>query len=173
MRREADTSHVESIARLETTTRTRTKKNESERGHGIVSLCLSRRDPLNNVTTMLTSNEALRKHGILPPLKPPSPSPSPPPSPTFDDILDGLTPAELREFGEDTKDDAAERYIAQRRAQRLTQERLEAQRSRFGTVIPIGRDDYTREVTEASKEDEPGDNGARGTGVVCFLYKDG
>jgi hypothetical protein len=167
MRREADTSHVESIARNET--RTRTKKDESERGHGIVSLCLSTRPPV----TILTSNEALRKQGILPPLKQASPSPSPPPSPTFDDILDGLTTTELREFGEDTQDDAAERYIAQRRAQRLTQERLEAQRSRFGTVIPIGRDDYTREVTEASKQDEPGDDGARGTGVVCFLYKDG
>jgi hypothetical protein len=53
------------------------------------------------------------------------------------------------------------------------EERLEAQRRRFGTVIPIGRDDYTREVTEASKQDEPGDVEARGTGVVCFLYKDG
>ena len=71
------------------------------------------------------------------------------------------------------QDGAVERQIAQRRAQRLVEERLEAQRRRFGTVIPIGRDDYTREVTEASKEDEPGDAEARGTGVVCFLYKDG
>jgi hypothetical protein len=122
---------------------------------------------------MLTSNEALRKHGILPPLEPAPPSPSPPPSPTFDDILEGLTPTELREFGEDTQDDAEERYITQHLAQRLTQDRLEAQRSRFGTVIPIGRDDYTREVTEASKQDEPGDDASHGTGVVCFLYKDG
>jgi hypothetical protein len=71
------------------------------------------------------------------------------------------------------QDDIVERQIAQRRAQRLLEERLEAQRRRFGTVIPIGRDDYTREVTEASKQDEPGDVEARGTGVVCFLYKDG
>ncbi|KAI0293415.1 hypothetical protein BC826DRAFT_1015381, partial [Russula brevipes] len=74
----------------------------------------------------------------------------PPPSPTLDDILEGLTPAELQKLG-----------------------RLEAQRRRFGTVIPIGRDDYTREVTEASQQDEPGDVEARGTGVVCFLYRDG
>lgn len=118
-------------------------------------------------------NEALRKHGILPPRDPTPPSPSPPPSPTFDDILDDLNTEELRELGEESHDDAAERYIAQFRAQRLAQERLEAQRRRFGSVIPIGRDDYTREVTEASKQDEPGDQEARGTGVVCFLYKDG
>ena len=71
------------------------------------------------------------------------------------------------------QDDAVERRIAQHRAQRLMEERLEAQRKRFGTVIPIGRDDYTREVTESSIQDEPGDAEARGTGVVCFLYKDG
>lgn len=71
------------------------------------------------------------------------------------------------------QDDAVERQIAQHRAQRLMVERLEAQRKRFGTVIPIGRDDYTREVTESSMQDEPGDAEARGTGVVCFLYKDG
>jgi hypothetical protein len=123
--------------------------------------------------TLNHSNEALRKHGILPPLQPAPPSPSPPPSPTFDDILEGLTPTELRELGEDIQDDTAERYIAQHRAQRLAQERLEAQLNRFGTVIPIGRDDYTREVTEASKQDELADDAARGTGVVCILYKDG
>lgn len=122
---------------------------------------------------MLTSNEALRKHGILPPRDPTPPSPSPPSPPTVDDILDDLTSEELRELGEDSHDDAAERYIAQFRAQRLAQERLEAQRRRFGSVIPIGRDDYTREVTEASKQDELGDKEALGTGVVCFLYKDG
>ncbi|KAH8991090.1 thioredoxin-like protein [Lactarius hatsudake] len=118
-------------------------------------------------------NDALRKHGILPPREPTPPSPSPPPPPAFDDILDDLTTEELRELGEDSHDDAAERYIAQFRALRLVQERLEAQRRRFGSVIPIGRDDYTREVTEASKQDEPGEEEARGTGVVCFLYKDG
>ena len=115
----------------------------------------------------------MRKHGILPPREPAPPSPSPPPSPTLDDVLEGLTPAELQELGEDVQDDVVERQITQRRLQRLVEERLEAQRRRFGTVIPIGRDDYTREVTEASIQDEPGDVEARGTGVVCFLYKDG
>ncbi|KAH9967998.1 thioredoxin-like protein, partial [Russula dissimulans] len=118
-------------------------------------------------------DEALRKHGILPPRELTPPTPSPPSSPTLDDILEDLTPAELQRLGEDVQDDAVERQIAQRRTQRLVEERLEARRRRFGTVIPIGRDDYTREVTEASKEDETGDAEARGTGVVCFLYKDG
>ncbi|KAI0303518.1 thioredoxin-like protein [Multifurca ochricompacta] len=118
-------------------------------------------------------NEALRKHGILPPLDPRSSSPSPPPSPNLDDILEELTTAELQELEEDMDDDDAERYIAQHRAQRLAQERLEGQRGRFGAVLPIGRDDYTREVTEASKQNEVGDDEARGTGVVCFLYKEG
>lgn len=87
--------------------------------------------------------------------------------------------------------------------ERFRQERLKQlkrlQQARFGRVYPIGRDDYTREVTEASKvsvdqdgnvedgtkdededEDEEEDLGPRkektkgkGTGVVCFLYKDG
>jgi len=41
-------------------------------------------------------------------------------------------------------------------------------------VYPIGKDDYQREVTNASKVDEDEDEGkGKGTGVVCFLYKDG
>ena len=52
--------------------------------------------------------------------------------------------------------------------------RKEQLRARFGRVYPIGRDDYQREVTDASKVDEDEDEGkGRGTGVVCFLYKDG
>ncbi|KIP10289.1 hypothetical protein PHLGIDRAFT_65912, partial [Phlebiopsis gigantea 11061_1 CR5-6] len=51
-------------------------------------------------------------------------------------------------------------------------QRLE--QARFGRVYPIGRDDYTREVTEASKIDnDDADMSGKGTGVVCFLYKDG
>lgn len=48
------------------------------------------------------------------------------------------------------------------------------QSARFGRVYPIGRDDYTREVTEASQVDADEEEGkGKGTGVVCFLYKDG
>lgn len=58
-----------------------------------------------------------------------------------------------------------------------TQTRENKAARRFGEVYPIGRDDYTREVTEGSKaaesdeeEKEEGD-GWHGTGVVCFLYQ--
>ena len=74
-------------------------------------------------------------------------------------------------MGEDTNDDEVERFAEKLRRQRL-EETKEAESSRFGRVYPIGREDYTREVTEASKVavlDDPG----RGTGVVCLLYKDG
>ena len=40
-------------------------------------------------------------------------------------------------------------------------------------MYPIGREDYTREVSEASEVDEDDDKDGKGTGVVCFLYKDG
>lgn len=59
------------------------------------------------------------------------------------------------------------------RRQRLADERKDQARARFGRVYPIGREDYTREVTDASKIDEEDDDNERGTGVVCFLYKDG
>lgn len=48
---------------------------------------------------------------------------------------------------------------------------------RFGEVYPIGRDDYTREVTEASRaaesdeEEKAEGDGWHGTGVICFLYQ--
>ncbi|KAF4614981.1 hypothetical protein D9613_003302 [Agrocybe pediades] len=118
-------------------------------------------------------NDALRKHGILPP-RPPTPrTPSPPPSPTFDDLLNDFTPHELQELAEDAPDDETERLIALHRKQRLAEEKRDEARARFGEVYPIGREDYTREVTEASMKDEEDDDNEKGTGVVCFLYKDG
>ncbi|EIN07869.1 thioredoxin-like protein [Punctularia strigosozonata HHB-11173 SS5] len=119
-------------------------------------------------------NDALRKHGILPPLEPTPPSPSPPPSPTLSDALDDFTPAELQELADDAADEETERMIAAYRRQRLDEMKREERRGRFGRVYPIGREDYTREVTEASKVDEgEGDGEEKGTGVVCLLYKDG
>ena len=39
---------------------------------------------------------------------------------------------------------------------------------------PISRDDFVKEVSEASKRDIEGDDEeGKGTGVVCFLFKDG
>ncbi|THH31526.1 hypothetical protein EUX98_g2660 [Antrodiella citrinella] len=118
-------------------------------------------------------NDALRKHGIIPPREAPPPSPSPPPPPTLQDTLEGLTLDELKELGEDAGDDDVERIVEQFRQQRLAQlDKLKD--ARFGRVYPIGRDDYTREVTDASAIDQDEEeNKGKGTGVVCFLYKDG
>jgi hypothetical protein len=76
-------------------------------------------------------------------------------------------------LAEDTRDDETARFIEHMRKQRLREmQRLE--KARFGRVYPIGRDDYIREVTEASKVDsEDAEMAGKGTGVVCFLYKDG
>jgi hypothetical protein len=59
------------------------------------------------------------------------------------------------------------------RRKRIREEKQDELRARFGRIYPIGREDYTREVTDASNIDEEDDDNERGTGVVCFLYKDG
>ncbi|KAL4244311.1 Thioredoxin-like superfamily protein [Abortiporus biennis] len=129
-------------------------------------------------------NDILRKHGILPP-KPEEPrEPSPPLKPTLNETLEGLTISELEELGEEANDAETERMVEHFRQERLKQLK-NIQNARFGRVYPIGREDYTREVTEASKVnvDETGriipdeeadrDREEEGTGVVVFLYKDG
>ena len=73
----------------------------------------------------------------------------------------------------DTGDEIKQRMIEHHQRQRAIEERGKLKKARFGRVYPIGRDDYTREVTEASKESEEGDEQDKGTCVVCFLYKDG
>jgi hypothetical protein len=122
---------------------------------------------------VLLSNDALRQYGIIPPKEPTPTTPSPPSSPKLHDILDDLTPEELTELGQDLTDEDLQRSIAAHRRQREAQERLHQKCARFGRVYPIGRDDYTREVTEASKVDEDDNDEEKGTGVICFLYKDG
>ncbi|KLO19665.1 thioredoxin-like protein [Schizopora paradoxa] len=119
-------------------------------------------------------NDALRQHGILPPKAEAPRTPSPPPSPTLDDLLADYTPKDLQEAADDALDDDDARVLEAYRRQRIAEMRREQLRARFGRVYPIGRDDYQREVTDASKVDEDEDEGkGRGTGVVCFLYKDG
>jgi len=117
-------------------------------------------------------NDALRKHGVLPP-KPEAPrSPSPPPSPSLSEELDDLTLDELKTRGEDENDSDIERDIAHMQRERFEEMVREDRDARFGRVYPISREDYTREVTEASKEQENDDAfEGEGTGVVCFLYK--
>jgi hypothetical protein len=61
------------------------------------------------------------------------------------------------------------------REQRLKDLKKEERKGRFGSVLPISRDDYNREVTEASKVDDrdededEGDDEIKGTGwsVSC------
>ena len=121
------------------------------------------------------SNDILRKHGILPP-KPEEPTePSPPPSPTLAERLklEKMTPSQLEEAADDAFDEETEQVIREYHKERLRQLK-NLQHARFGRVYPISREDYTREVTEASKVDAPDAGGeGKGTGVVCFLYKDG
>ncbi|KDQ59635.1 hypothetical protein JAAARDRAFT_126998 [Jaapia argillacea MUCL 33604] len=118
-------------------------------------------------------NDILRKHGVLPPRPPTPPSPSPPPSPTLSSRLQDLTPSELLELMDEAKDDTEARLIHQIRQSKLRDLQRDVKRARFGRVYPIGREDYKREVTEASEVDEVGEREGLGTGVVCFLYKDG
>jgi len=112
-----------------------------------------------NVDEDTEFNDALRKHGIIPQRPPTPPSPSPPPSPSLSDQLDDFTDSELRQLAEDTFRDDIERYWREREQR----EKREADDAKFGRVYPIGREDYTREVTDASDESP----------VVCFLYKPG
>lgn len=79
----------------------------------------------------------------------------------------------MQEIGEDAGDDEMERVVETYRRQRVTEMLEENKKARFGRVYPIGREDYTKEVTDASLIDEPDDEKERGTAVVCFLYKDG
>lgn len=119
-------------------------------------------------------NDILRKHGILPPRPKTPPSPSPPPSPTISDKLKGASESTLKELEDDAADSETERIVQEYRRKRMQEFRKAEKRGRFGEMLPIGRDDYKREVTEASRVDEEGAEGTgRGQPVVCYLYKDG
>jgi hypothetical protein len=116
-------------------------------------------------------NAALRAHGIIPPLPEPvrTPTPSPPPSPSRRSAADSDDDL-LADLDDELPNALLEQY---REARMAEMKAAEAQRRRFGAVIPIRRDDYTREVNDASMQDseQQGSEG-KGTGVVCFLWKD-
>ncbi|CCA77778.1 related to phosducin homolog, likely to be involved in regulation of pheromone response [Serendipita indica DSM 11827] len=118
-------------------------------------------------------NDALRKYGILPAKKERTPTPSPPPSPSLVAKLDEKTTDEIDELLQDGNDSETERIMLAYREKRLKEMKKEQKLHRFGDLLPISRDDYTREVADASKVDEPGKEPGSGTGVVCFLYKEG
>jgi hypothetical protein len=137
----------------------------------------------------LRSNDALRAHGILPP-KPPSRSPSPDiPHLTHSDITQTIAATadaqQLSLLLEDEQLDSEDEAVFEHyRRRRLEEMRKEEKRGR------LGREDFVRQVTEGSKEVQPGeevdpqDQGdeeeggqkarrrLQGTGVVVFLYKD-
>ncbi|KAG8746672.1 hypothetical protein FRC10_003976 [Ceratobasidium sp. 414] len=118
-------------------------------------------------------NDILRAQGILPPRPKTPPTPSPPGSPTISEKLQDASDAALKEL-EDDADSDTERIVQEYRRKRMQELRREEKKGRFGEMLPIGRDDYKREVTEASKVDEEGKEGSGGgQPVVCYLYKDG
>lgn len=103
---------------------------------------------------MLTStrNDILRKHGVIP-------ERSPSPTPMIEEaILEGRRLAhENRLEGKDLdeldelEDDEDEVFLEKYRQQRVQEMNALAQKSRYGTVYPISKPDYSREVTDASK----------------------
>ncbi len=140
------------------------------------------------------SNDALRAHGILPP-KQPSRSPSPDsPHLTHSQALQSVAAtadaSQLITLLEgDNLDSDDERMFEDYKRRRIQGMRVNEKRGRFGTMEPLGREDFVREVTEGSRvslDDAPDQNEEeedeaeggkpsgrlRGTGVVVFLYKD-
>ncbi|TYJ51941.1 hypothetical protein B9479_007455 [Cryptococcus floricola] len=135
-------------------------------------------------------NDALRHHGILPP-KPPSRSPSPdiPHISHTDAVRAVAATADADQLvtllEADNLDSDDERMFEEYKQKRLDEMRKEEKRGRFGTMEPLGREDFVREVTEGSKvdpdapaeeekeeeEDKPSSR-LKGTGVVVFLFKD-
>ncbi|KAK4689125.1 hypothetical protein P7C73_g986, partial [Tremellales sp. Uapishka_1] len=142
-------------------------------------------------------NDALRAHGILPP-KPPSREPSPDiPHITAHDALQAVASisdaAQLSTLLEgDNLDSDDERMFEDYRRRRVEEMRKEEKRGRFGSMEPLAREDFVKEVTEGSmitigddgqiveeeEEDEDEDEGEpksrrlKGTGVVVYLFKD-
>ncbi|WRT67492.1 uncharacterized protein IL334_004464 [Kwoniella shivajii] len=141
-------------------------------------------------------NDALRAQGILPP-KPPSRSPSPDiPHITHDDAVRAIAATadadQLVTLLEgDNLDSDDERMFEEYKRKRLGEMKKEEKKGRFGSLEPLAREDFVKEVTEGSKispdgelpqgEDDDMDEddeanidkgGLKGTGVVVFLFKD-
>lgn len=97
-------------------------------------------------------NDILRKHGVIPE-RPPSPTPM-----IEEAILEGRRLAhENRLEGKDLdeldelEDEEDEEFLEIYRQQRMNEMNALTSKSKYGSVIPISKPDYSREVTEASK----------------------
>jgi len=87
----------------------------------------------------------------------------------------------------DNLDSDDERMFDDYRRKRMAEMRQDEKKGRFGSMEPLAREDFVKEVTEGSKlnaeglaeveEDEDEDEqvlsrSMKGTGVVVFLFKD-
>lgn len=128
----------------------------------------------------------MRAQGIIP-QKPPS-RPSTPEGLDIDYSqirnagLSLATEDTLAEAAEEADDSEDERVLLSYRKKRMEEMSKLESTARFGRMYPIARPDYTREVTEASKEHtdpqfNPNDDSIEnlkrgGTSVICFLYSE-
>ena len=102
------------------------------------------------------------------------------PSPELQANRDAVETADLEDDDDllDLEDDIPNSVLEKYREARLAEVSKLQKTRRFGSVLPIGREEYTREITEASKEDIQGteeddeEYKGKGTGVICFLWKD-
>ncbi|CED82494.1 Conserved phosducin-like protein [Phaffia rhodozyma] len=128
--------------------------------------------------------DALIAQGIIDGPAPDPPSPSefmPTDAELLHTTLSLANPATLQTMAEETPDSDEERLFESYRRKRLGEMRKEEKKARYGRVYPIGRESWSKEVTEGSKvdeefgddEDDEGEGKGVGTGVVCLLYKDG
>jgi hypothetical protein len=131
------------------------------------------------------SNDALRGRGIIPTKEDdndPSASSSSNHQPSAQELLQARVDNADLSDDEDLlaleADDIPSSLLEKYRNERLEEVKKLDRSRKFGDVIPIGRESYTRDINEASEVDvEIGEGNeelkGKGTGVVCFLWKDG
>lgn len=109
--------------------------------------------PIDNPNADTEWNDILRKHGIIPE-KPKDPEPA---------IQEALLEAEKRAYDNRLEDkdldelaaleeDEDEDFLEQYRQKRMAEINALAKASKYGSVYPLQKVDFTREVTEASNE---------------------
>ncbi|KAI9842944.1 MAG: hypothetical protein M1837_006681 [Sclerophora amabilis] len=109
--------------------------------------------PVDNPNADTEWNDILRKHGVIPE-KPPSPTPiieealGEARRLAHENRLEGKDLDELDEL----EDEEDEEFLQKYRDQRLAELSTIAQASNYGHVYPLQKPDYSRDVTEASKQ---------------------